>query len=132
MFRETTSGITVIVEPRFLEDQSQPAESRYVWAYRVRIENHGGETVQLLNRHWRIVDAQGRVREVKGPGVVGQQPVLAPGAAHEYESGCPLPTPSGFMHGSYEMARADGSRFEARIPMFSLDSPHALSQQRIN
>jgi ApaG protein len=132
MFRETTRDITVSVEPRYLEDQSQPAEGRFVWAYRVRIENHGGETVQLLNRHWRIVDGQGRMREVKGPGVVGQQPVLAPGAAHEYESGCPLPTPSGFMHGSYEMALPDGSRFEARIPMFSLDSPHALSQARIN
>ena len=128
MFSETTENIKVTVKPVFLEQQSSLAESRFVWAYHVRIENGRGDTVQLLNRHWRITDANGKREEVRGPGVVGEQPVLKAGASFEYTSGCPLKTPSGFMEGSYEMERGDGSRFFIRIPMFSLDSPHAVSQ----
>lgn len=123
-YTETTRSITVTVEPTYLEDQSAPGENRYVWAYRVRIENGGGETVQLRRRHWRITDAMGRVQEVRGPGVVGEQPILAPGQAFEYTSGTPLSTPSGIMVGSYEMETRQGESFAIAIPAFSLDSPH--------
>lgn len=128
MFSETTDRIVVTVKPTYLEDQSSPEENRYVWAYRVRIENRGAERVQLLNRHWRITDATGRKSEVRGPGVVGEQPVLEPGQSFEYTSGCPLPTASGFMVGTYEMIRPSGERFDVRIPLFSLDSPHAMNR----
>ena len=124
MYTETTDDIRVAVRPIYLDQQSSPEEANYVWAYQVRIENRGRETVQLLNRYWHITDAVGRVQEVRGPGVVGEQPVLAPGEAFEYTSGCPLATPSGIMVGSYEMQRDDGQRFEVSIPAFSLDSPH--------
>lgn len=128
MFSETTHDIKVTVRPVFLEEQSKPREDKYVWAYHVRIENGGAEAVQLLNRHWQITDGRGRREEVRGAGVVGEQPTIKPGEAFEYTSGCPLNTPSGFMGGTYEMARSDGSRFLVRIPMFSLDSPHAASR----
>ena len=119
-----TRQIRVTVQPVYLDDQSQPSEDHYVWAYHVMIENQGGETVQLRNRHWQITDARGRLKEVRGPGVVGEQPVLAPGERFEYTSGTPLPTPSGIMVGSYEMECQDGSRFDVAIPAFSLDSPY--------
>ena len=128
MFSETTRAITITVEPTYLDEQSSPEDGHYVWAYHIRIENEGADTVQLLNRYWRITDANGRVEEVRGPGVVGEQPVLAPGEAYEYTSGCPLPTPSGFMVGSYEMETGGGERFEVAIPMFSLDLPHGGRQ----
>jgi ApaG protein len=124
LYSETTAAICVTVKPIYLEDQSSPADNHFVWAYHVRIENQGGETVQLRRRHWRITDARGRVNEVRGPGVVGEQPVLRPGEAYEYTSGTPLTTPSGIMVGSYEMERRDGSSFAVAIPAFSLDSPH--------
>lgn len=124
MYSETTHGITVTVRPVFLEDQSAPAENRYVWAYFVRIENNSRATVQLKTRYWQITDALGRVQEVRGAGVVGEQPVLKPGQAYEYNSGTPLSTPSGIMRGSYQMESSDGDRFDLRIPAFSLDSPH--------
>jgi ApaG protein len=124
MYSETTRSITVTVEPIYLEDQSSPAENHYVWAYHVKIENGGSETVQLRRRHWRITDSHGRVQEVRGPGVVGEQPVLAPGESFEYTSGTPLPTPSGIMVGTYEMETPLGESFSVRIPAFSLDSPH--------
>ena len=125
MYSQTTRAITVTVKPFFLEDQSSPAESHYVWAYHVRIENQGPETVQLRNRHWRITDSLGRVQEVRGAGVVGEQPVLKPGDSFEYTSGTPLPTPSGIMGGTYQMEESDtGERFDVTIPSFSLDSPH--------
>lgn len=127
-FSETTGAITVSVEPIYLEDQSEPDEGQFVWAYHVRIENRGEQTVQLLNRHWIITDGFGRTQEVRGPGVVGEQPVLGPGESYEYTSGCPLPTPSGFMVGTYEMKTRAGDSFEVNIPLFSLDSPHAASQ----
>jgi ApaG protein len=127
-FSETTNAITVSVEPVFLDDQSDPDEGQFVWAYHVRIENGGEQAVQLLNRHWIITDGLGRTQEVRGPGVVGEQPVLGPGESYEYTSGCPLPTPSGFMVGTYEMKTRTGDSFDVTIPLFSLDSPHAASQ----
>ena len=128
MYSKTTHDITVTVTPQFLEEQSQPAQGHYVWAYHVRIENVGRETVQLLARHWRITDAQGRCHEVRGSGVVGEQPTLGPGEAFEYTSGTPLATPSGFMAGSYMMTGAEGASFDVEIPTFSLDSPHHRGQ----
>ena len=124
MYQETTDAIRVTVKPIYLEEQSSPTENHFVWAYQVRIENTGSETVQLLNRHWHITDSMGRQQEVRGAGVVGEQPTLAPGESFEYTSGTPLSTPSGIMVGSYEMERADGRRFNVAIPAFSLDSPH--------
>ena len=124
MYSEITRSIKVTVKPFYLEDQSSPAENRYVWAYHGRIENHGAETVQLRSRHWRITDGIGRLQEVRGPGVVGEQPVLAPGGSFEYTSASPLATPSGIMVGTYEMETAAGESFDVAIPAFSLDSPH--------
>ena len=124
MYESTTRAIQVTVKPIFLEDQSSPEDNHFVWAYRVRIENHGTETVQLRNRHWRITDANGRLQEVRGAGVVGEQPVLRPGEIFEYTSGTPLSTPSGIMVGAYEMETAEGEVFDVAIPAFSLDSPH--------
>jgi ApaG protein len=114
----------------FLDEQSDPDSHRYVWAYRVVIENQGARTVQLLNRYWRITDSRGSTQEVRGSGVVGEQPVLAGGESFNYTSGAPLATPSGFMVGTYEMADMDGNRFDIEIPAFSLDSPH--SQRTVN
>ena len=124
MYSSITRSIRVSVEPTFLEEQSSPSDDHYVWAYQVKIENSGSETVQLLNRHWRITDAMGRMQEVQGEGVVGEQPTLRPGQAFEYTSGTPLGTPSGIMVGSYEMETSTGERFEIDIPAFSLDSPY--------
>ena len=112
------------MEPFFLEGESEPQQLRFVWANRVRIANHGNRTVQLKNRYWRITDSLGRTQEVRGVGVVGEQPVLAPGESYEYTSGTPLDTPSGIMVGSYHMETDDGEGFEVDIPAFSLDSPH--------
>lgn len=124
MYSETTSSIKVTVRPTYLEERSSPSDNHFVWAYHVRIENGGSETVQLRRRHWRITDGMGRVQEVRGPGVVGEQPVLGPGQSFEYTSGTPLRTPSGIMVGTYEMERKDGTSFTIAIPAFSLDSPH--------
>ena len=129
MYDETTKSIRVTVEPVYLDDQSSPSDNHYVWAYQVRIENKGDDTVQLLHRYWRITDAQGRVQEVRGAGVVGEQPTLKPGESFEYASGTPLPTPSGIMVGSYEMETAQGSRFDVAVPAFSLDSPYEDSRR---
>jgi len=124
MYEKVTRDISVSVRPFYLEEQSAPDADRFVWAYRVNIENKSSETVQLLNRYWRITDKLGRLQEVRGPGVVGEQPVLKPGESFEYTSGCPLATPSGIMVGSYEMTTSDGQRFNIDIPAFSLDSPY--------
>lgn len=126
MYTQTTRHITVTVQPVYLEDQSSPAEGHYVWAYRVRIENNGEETVQLKRRHWKITDALGRMQEVQGAGVIGEQPVLEPGKSFEYTSGTPLSTPSGIMMGSYQMENDEGETFDVGIPAFSLDSPHEV------
>ena len=128
MYEAITRSISVSVEPIFLEDQSSPDEDHYVWAYQVKIRNKGLEAVQLLNRHWRITDARGQLQEVKGEGVVGEQPMLKPGEAFEYTSGTPLATPSGIMFGSYEMETKTGERFDIEIPAFSLDSPYQARQ----
>jgi ApaG protein len=119
-----TRGIEVSVEPTYLEANSSPGSSQYVWAYRVTIENQGLETVQLLSRHWMITNARGEFTEVKGPGVVGEQPVLKPGESYAYTSGAPLNTPSGMMGGAYQMESESGERFDIEIPTFSLDSPN--------
>lgn len=125
MYEAVTSDIRVRVTPRFLEEESSPDESRYFWAYTVEITNEGGDTVQLKTRRWLITDANGRQETVRGPGVVGKTPTLAPGQSFEYTSGCPLTTPSGIMSGSYQMQRTDGHMMDVTIPSFSLDSPYA-------
>ncbi len=124
MYTALTNAIRVSVEPSYLEDQSEPDESHFVWAYHITIENLGAETVQLRSRYWRITNASGQVQEVRGAGVVGEQPILEPGESFEYTSGTPLSTASGIMVGSYRMETADGDEFDIAIPAFSLDSPH--------
>ncbi len=124
VYNQTTQDIRVTVTPSFLVDQSAPDENLYVWAYHVIIENLGDATVQLMTRYWRITNALGELQEVRGDGVVGEQPVLGPGDSFEYTSGCPLATSSGFMAGSYQMMAGDGNMFDAAIPAFSLDSPY--------
>lgn len=124
MYKSETRGISVTVEPRFVEEESSPGDSRYFFAYTVEIVNNGSEQVQLRSRHWRIIDGHGSCQEVRGAGVVGKQPVLEPGESFSYTSGCPLTTPDGLMAGSYTMATIAGESFEAEIPAFSLDSPH--------
>jgi ApaG protein len=119
-----TRGIAVSVEPTYLETRSSPESSQYFWAYRVTIENQGRETVQLLSRHWMITNARGELTEVKGPGVVGEQPVLKPGESFEYTSGAPLDTPSGLMGGAYQMEAESGELFDIEIQTFSLDRPN--------
>lgn len=119
----TTRAITVRVEPEFLDDQSDPEDHRFVWAYHVRIENQGTQSVQLKSRFWRITDALGHVQEVSGAGVIGEQPLLGPGESFEYSSGTPLGTASGIMQGYYVMETETGESFRATIPAFSLDSP---------
>ena len=123
MYQATTREITVTVTPTFLDEQSQPERGRWVWAYTVEIENGSHETVQLRSRYWHITDANGHVEEVRGPGVVGEEPVLEPGDSFTYTSGCPLGTPSGFMRGHYRMQSPGGGFFEVEIPAFSLDVP---------
>lgn len=123
MYRSITRNIEVSVEPFYLPDRSDPAEASYVWAYRVTIANHSDRYVQLMSRYWHITDGQGRVEEVRGMGVVGEQPELQPGDSYQYTSGCPLSTPSGFMVGRYTMRYEDGQLFEVEIPAFSLDMP---------
>lgn len=123
MYRATTRHIRVTVEPRYLDEESRPGEGRWVWAYAVEIVNMGPETVQLRTRFWQITDEHGRTQEVRGAGVVGEQPVLSPGESFRYVSGCPLETPSGLMVGRYGMRTEEGEAFEVAVPAFSLDSP---------
>ena len=123
-YEAETNGVVVRVKPTFLPDQSNPPRM-WVWAYSVQIENRSERTVQLVSRRWIITDGLGRVEEVEGPGVVGEKPVLRPGAVHSYASGCPLPTSSGSMMGTYRMLVDDGDVFDAAIPAFSLDLPGA-------
>jgi ApaG protein len=125
MYRAVTRKIEVTVTPRFATERSSAANGYYFWTYTIDITNLGSETVQLKTRHWRITDALGRLQEVKGPGVVGEEPVLEPGESYEYTSGVPLPTPSGFMTGSYGMVTSGGEHFDIEIPAFSLDSSYA-------
>lgn len=124
MYSAVTREIRVQVEPIYLDEQSEPDNGQFVWAYRVQIGNEGAEAVQLLTRYWHITDGIGRVQEVRGAGVVGEQPVLKPGDTYEYTSGTPLPTPSGIMKGTYQMKTPEGEKFDIEIPAFSLDCPY--------
>jgi len=126
MYRALTRDIEVVVEPFYLEEQSDPEDDRYVWGYRVVISNNSGIAVRLVNRYWNITDQNGQIDEVSGPGVVGEQPRLQPGDTYEYSSGCPLDTPSGLMFGHYQMETDEGEMFNVDIPAFSLDSPGLL------
>ncbi len=123
MYRAVTRNIEVNVEPFYLADRSNPDESRYVWAYRVTIDNQSDDFVKLLSRYWHITDGTGHVEEVRGAGVVGEQPELNPGDSYQYTSGCPLATPSGIMVGTYTMRSGSGEVFDIDIPAFSLDIP---------
>src|SRR5215212_9674323 len=123
MYRAVTRQIEVTVEPNFLRERSSVDRGEYFWSYTIVITNTGAETVQLRTRHWIITDGSGRQQEVRGEGVVGEQPVLAPGQRFEYTSGVPLPTPSGFMTGHYQLVSETGDWFEIEIPLFSLDRP---------
>ncbi|MFZ5785895.1 MAG: Co2+/Mg2+ efflux protein ApaG [Acidobacteriota bacterium] len=127
MSEATTEGICVRVESSFVPERSTPAAGRFFFAYTVTISNLGPEPAKLLSRHWVITDGIGRVEEVRGPGVVGEQPDLAPGQSFQYTSACPLGTPVGTMHGTYQMVRPTGARFDAAIPQFSLAMPYALN-----
>jgi len=123
----TTNGVLVQVRSQYLEDQSQPALGRYVFAYEITITNNGSEVVQLRSRHWVITDGMGEVQEVKGPGVVGEQPILSPGESFRYTSGAVLPTARGTMRGVYHMHRADGAQFDVKIAEFLLERPFSLN-----
>lgn len=123
-----TRGIRIIVRPQYVPDQSDPGVHQYLFAYHITIRNESAETVQLLARHWVITDGEGKVEEVRGPGVVGYQPVLEPGQEFQYTSGCPLSTPVGTMHGAFSMVvKASGETFDARISPFRLAVPRVLN-----
>lgn len=124
--RATTRGIEISVQSRYVPEQSEPEQHQWFFAYTVRIRNAGTATVQLVSRHWIITDADGEVEEVRGPGVVGEQPILEPGASFEYTSACPLTTPFGTMHGSYQLVVAGGDDFDGEIAPFTLAAPHAV------
>ena len=127
MSSAVTKGIRVIVESQYLSERSAPARKQYVFAYRVRISNEGTSTAQLRTRHWIITDGDGKVQEVRGEGVVGEQPVLRPGQSFEYTSGCVLETPFGSMRGSYQMEVEGGEPFDAEIAPFALAMPNSLN-----
>lgn len=124
MYETVTNGIRVRVTPTYIEERSSPEDNHYVWAYKVDIANEGDVTVQLKSRQWEITDANGRKEVVRGPGVVGQTPVLNAGESFSYTSSCPLGTPSGIMVGSYQMQLPDGKLMNVAVPCFSLDSPY--------
>lgn len=128
MYEQETAGVVVRVEPRFVPEQSEPDDGRYIWSYAIEIENRSPASVQLLSRFWRITDENGLTQEVRGPGVVGQQPVILPGNTFRYTSMCPLAAPSGVMLGTYSMVDAKGEPFDIAVPAFALESPH---QQRM-
>jgi len=128
MYIKTTRHIKITVIPTYLAEQSDPIERHYVWAYTIKLENMGQETVQLINRYWHITDATGAVQEVRGPGVVGEQPMLKPGNTYQYTSGAALRTSSGIMTGHYEMTTQGSEHFTIDIPTFSLDSPDQVKR----
>ena len=125
MYSKTTNGITVTVKPYFLDDQSSPQEGHYVWAYQVNIKNSSSNTIKLNHRNWVIIDANGKIMNIQGEGVVGEFPVLQPGESFEYTSGTPLKTTNGFMQGFYLMSQNNGVQLKIDIPTFSLDSPYS-------
>lgn len=125
MYEQETAGMVVRVEPHFAPEQSEPDEGRFVWSYTIEIENRSTDPVQLLSRFWRITDENGLTQEVRGPGVIGQQPVIGPGQSFRYTSAAPLAAPSGVMLGAYSMQRMDnGEAFDIAVPAFALESPH--------
>ena len=128
MYTKTTRLIKVTVLPLFLVEQSEPAENHYVWSYTIQLENLGTQAAQLINRYWHITDSHGMVQEVRGAGVIGEQPMLEPGDSYQYSSGVALKTSSGIMVGHYEMEKDDGERFTIDIPAFSLDSPDQVKR----
>ncbi|MFZ4684893.1 MAG: Co2+/Mg2+ efflux protein ApaG [Hyphomonadaceae bacterium] len=123
-YEAETNGVCIRVRPVFVDEQSSPEDDRFLWAYHIEIENRGRHTLQLMTRHWRITDGDGRIQHVDGAGVIGKQPVLRPGARFEYSSGCPLTTPCGMMQGAYRFEDETGASVEATIPLFALDSPY--------
>jgi ApaG protein len=127
MSEAVTRGIRVVVRSEFVPERSRPLEGHWFFSYTIRITNEGSETAQLMSRHWVITDATGAVQEVRGPGVVGQQPVLGPGESFEYKSACPLTTAFGTMQGTYRMVTKDGTAFDVEIPSFSLSEPFAIN-----
>ena len=124
MYECVTNNIRVCVQPVFIDEQSSPEDNRFFWAYRVTIANEGRQAVQLVSREWHVMDSLGHSIEVRGDGVIGEQPVLGPGESFEYTSGTPLSTPSGMMIGHYHMISDEGETFPVEIPAFSLDRPH--------
>lgn len=129
MYTKTTRNVKVTAVPQYLPDHSEPGDGHYVWAYTIQMENMGAVPVKLLNRHWKITDEHGLTQEVRGAGVVGQQPMLNPGEAYSYTSGTALGTASGVMLGEYEMVEpTSGEHFEVEIPAFSLDSPYQMGR----
>lgn len=125
MYEQETAGLVVRVDPQFMPDESAPDENRYVWSYTIEIENRSPGSVQLVSRFWRITDENGHTQEVRGPGVIGQQPVIEPGKSFRYTSAAPLAAPSGVMLGAYSMQRVEnGEAFDIAVPAFALDSPH--------
>lgn len=125
MFEAETHGVIVRARPRYMPEASNPERGRYVWAYEIEIVNATPDTVQLISRYWSITDEAGAQQEVRGPGVVGETPVIEPGSSYTYTSACPLAAPSGVMVGAYQMRRVrDDSRFEVAIPAFALDNPN--------
>lgn len=124
MYEQETAGMIVRVEPQFLPEESRPEDSRFVWAYTIEIENRRPDAVQLMSRYWRITDENGATQEVRGEGVIGQQPTIEPGKRFRYSSAAPLAAPSGVMMGHYSMQRTNGEAFDINVPLFALDSPH--------
>ena len=124
MYEQETAGMVVRVEPQFLPEESRPEDSRFVWAYTIEIENRRPDAVQLMSRYWRITDENGATQEVRGDGVIGQQPVIEPGQSFRYSSAAPLAAPSGVMMGAYSMQRGNGEAFDISVPLFALESPN--------
>jgi len=124
LYEQRTKDVVVRVEPEFLDDQSSPSDSRFIWAYTVEIDNQGAKDLTVTERFWQIADSRGQVQEVRGAGVVGEKPVVRPGEVFRYTSGAPLTAPSGMMRGSYKVEAPDGESYEVGIPTFLLDSPH--------
>ena len=129
MYEQSTRSIHISVEPFYRDDESSPSSHRFVFGYRVQIDNQGTEAVQLMSRHWQITDGLGRTMEVQGAGVVGEQPLIEPGECFEYSSGTPLITPTGIMVGRYQMVTESGERFDAEIPLFRSMRPASISSR---
>ena len=127
LYEHITDGVRIRVRPKFMYDESEPARSRFMWSYTVDVENESEQTWTIVRRHWRIVDAAGRMQAVDGEGVIGQTPTLEPGERFSYTSGAPLSAPSGIMSGTYDLESDDGRVLIATIPVFSLDSPYETS-----